>query len=422
MNVKGSSLKPRTSLFPLFFTVFLDLLGLGIVIPIFAPLFLDPVGGLFSFQTGLSTRTMLLGFLLAVYPLAQFFGAPFLGALSDRFGRKKILQLSLLGTLFGYLLLAAGILLKSLPLLFIARAIDGFTGGNISIAQSSISDLSDEKSRTRNFGFIGMAFGLGFIIGPFIGGKLADPTILSWFNYATPFWFAAILAGINLVLVQLRFRETLHSRRETHLNLLTGFRNNGRALSLPNARTMFLVVFLLAFGFNFFTQFFQVFLIQKFQFTQSQIGDLFAYIGLWIAVTQGLINRPLSRRLEPQQILSFSALLLAVALPLLLLPSQSSFLFFLLPLVAIFQGLTQPSSLSIVSGLCDEKAQGQILGINQSFQSLAQAIPPIIAGFIVSLDQNLPILVAGVSVLAAWVLFLVYRAGVRRRGPENVCA
>jgi len=415
-------LKPRTSLFPLFFTVFLDLLGLGIVIPIFAPLFLDPVGGLFSFQTGLSTRTMLLGFLLAVYPLAQFFGAPFLGALSDRFGRKKILQLSLLGTLFGYLLLAAGILLKSLPLLFIARAIDGFTGGNISIAQSSISDLSDEKSRTRNFGFIGMAFGLGFIIGPFIGGKLADPTILSWFNYATPFWFAAILAGINLVLVQLRFRETLHSRRETHLNLLTGFRNNGRALSLPNARTMFLVVFLLAFGFNFFTQFFQVFLIQKFQFTQSQIGDLFAYIGLWIAVTQGLINRPLSRRLEPQQILSFSALLLAVALPLLLLPSQSSFLFFLLPLVAIFQGLTQPSSLSIVSGLCDEKAQGQILGINQSFQSLAQAIPPIIAGFIVSLDQNLPILVAGVSVLAAWVLFLVYRAGVRRRGPENVCA
>ena len=415
-------MKPRTSLFPLFFTVFLDLLGLGIVIPIFAPLFLDPVGGLFSFQTGLSTRTMLLGFLLAVYPLAQFFGAPFLGALSDRFGRKKILQLSLLGTLFGYLLLAAGILLKSLPLLFIARAIDGFTGGNISIAQSSISDLSDEKSRTRNFGFIGMAFGLGFIIGPFIGGKLADPTILSWFNYATPFWFAAILAGINLVLVQLRFRETLHSRRETHLNLLTGFRNNGRALSLPNARTMFLVVFLLAFGFNFFTQFFQVFLIQKFQFTQSQIGDLFAYIGLWIAVTQGLINRPLSRRLEPQQILSFSALLLAVALPLLLLPSQSSFLFFLLPLVAIFQGLTQPSSLSIVSGLCDEKAQGQILGINQSFQSLAQAIPPIIAGFIVSLDQNLPILVAGVSVLAAWVLFLVYRAGVRRRGPENVCA
>ncbi len=421
MNLKGSPLKPRTSLFPLFLTVFLDLLGLGIVIPIFAPLFLDPVGGLFSFQTGLSTRTMLLGFLLAIYPLTQFFGAPFLGALSDRFGRKQILQLSLLGTLFGYLLLAAGILLKSLPLLFIARAVDGFTGGNISIAQSAISDLSDEKSRTRNFGFIGMAFGLGFIIGPFIGGKLADPSILSWFNYATPFWFAAILTGINLVLVQLRFQETLRSRRETPLDFLSGFRNIGRALSMPNARTMFLVVFLLAFGFNFFTQFFQVFLIQKFQFTQSQIGDLFAYIGLWIAITQGLINRPLSRRLEAPQILSFSALLLAVALPLLLLPSQSSFLFFLLPLVAIFQGLTQPSSLSIVSGLCDAKAQGQILGINQSFQSLAQAIPPIIAGFIVSLDQNLPILVAGVSVLAAWVLFLVYRAGVRRRGPEKVC-
>jgi DHA1 family tetracycline resistance protein-like MFS transporter len=115
--------------------------------------------------------------------------------------------------------------------------------------------------------------------------------------------------------VQLRFRETLKNRRDTPLDLFSGFRNIGRAFTLPKARTIFLVVFLLAFGFNFFTQFFQAFLIQKFQFTQSHIGDIFAYIGLWSAITQGLINRPLTKRLEPPVILSYSALLLAVALP-----------------------------------------------------------------------------------------------------------
>ena len=410
----------KQSLFPLFFTVFIDLLGIGIVIPVIAPLFLDPRGGILSMGASLSTRTMLLGFLIASYSLAQFFGAPYLGGLSDRVGRKKMLVVSLIGTLIGYLLFAIGILTKNLILLFVARLVDGFTGGNISIAQSAISDLSTAKTRARNFGFIGMAFGLGFVIGPYIGGRLADPTVLSWFNYGTPFWFAAILCAANIIILMLRFQESLVRSRSSKASFLTGFRNIGRAIQVVHCRQIFLVVFFLVFGFSFFTQFFQVYLIQRFAYTQSQIGDLFAYVGLWIAFSQGVVNRPLTRRFTPAQILPISALLLAISLPVLLLPGQPWGLYIVLPFIALFQGLTNPSSLAVVSQLAGPSMQGEIIGINQSFTSLAQAIPPIIAGFIASLDRNLPILVAGGATLLAWILLVPFLQRLKR-GTAGQC-
>jgi len=395
----------RTVLGTLFFTIFLDLVGFGIAIPILAPLFLSSFA-IIPFGVPLSIRAIIYGFVVATYPLFQFFGAPILGALSDRYGRRSILILSLVGTLVGYLLTGIGIMQHDLWLLFLSRAIDGFTGGNISIAQSAIADVSDERSKARNFGLIGMAFGLGFILGPFIGGKLADPSVLSWFNSATPFWAAALLAGINILLVRRYLPETLHTKILTPVSLFTGFRNLGRALKFTHLRTIFLVTFLLTLGFNFFTQFFQVFLIERFQFTQGDIGNLFAYMGLWIAITQGLVNRPLSRRFTPEQIVSVSALCLGLALPLLLLPRHAALLYVIFPLIAISNGLTHPNSVAIVSNLADEESQGEILGINQSIQSFAMVLPPLIAGFISTLHVSLPILAGSVLTLIAWWVFV----------------
>jgi MFS transporter, DHA1 family, tetracycline resistance protein len=395
----------KLSLLPIFVTVFIDLIGIGIVIPILAHLFLD-ADGILPISYSVAQRTILYGLLVASYPIAQFFGAPVLGALSDRHGRKGILILSLIGTFIGYIFFAYGIMTKNLLLLFISRIIDGFTGGNISIAMSAIADLSNHQEKAKNFGLVGMAFGLGFILGPYIGGKLSDPSVLHWFTHSTPFFFAALLSLINILLVVWMFKETLSTKIHSKISALTGMKNIYRALQMPSMRTMFLVVFLLTFGFTFYTQFFPVFLIEKFQYSQSQIGDLFAYLGLWVALTQGILTRALSKKFLPQKILTVSILGMSIMLFILILPSKVFYIYMIIPFMAMFNGITMPNTTAVISNLTAKDSQGEILGINQSIQSLAMAIPPIISGVIVSISNSLPILVASVTIFISWLVFV----------------
>jgi DHA1 family tetracycline resistance protein-like MFS transporter len=399
-------LKPKSILLPVFVTVFLDLLGVGIIIPIMAPVFLDTNYSLLPSETSLHMRTIILGLLIATFPIAQFFGAPLLGALADRKGRRKILLFSLAGTCLGYILFAVALMEKNLWLLFVSRALDGFTGGNISIVTSAIADVSDEKTRTKNFGLIGLAFALGFTIGPYIGGSLSDSHHVSWFNYSTPFIASAALSFLNIILVLIRFPETSTVRVQRPISAFTGFRNIAKVFQLKNMRVMFSVIFFLTFGFSFFTQFFQVFLIQKFSFSTFEIGNLFAYIGIWIAVSQGGIARPLAKKFSPSQILNIAIVLLGITFLILLMPDHRYLLYYILPFVAVFQGLIQPNSTNIISTLTAKDSQGEIMGIQQSVQSLAMAIPPIIAGFIVNIDLNLPIFVAALSTILAGIIFI----------------
>lgn len=389
--------KDKNSILPIFFTVFLDLLGLGIIIPILPAVLLDPIGGILPLNCSYTVRLLLYGFLIAAYPFSQFFGAPIIGTLADSHGRKKLLMLSLFGTLIGYIIFVIGIIIGNIYLLFLGRVIDGFTGGNISVAQSSISDISDEKTKARNFGLIGMAFGLGFVIGPFIGGKLSDPDIFQGFTYATPFFLSIFLTAINIILVYFNLHETLIKKRAVKVDIFTGFKNIRNAFSFEKLRVMFLVVFLLNIGHNFFTQFFQVFLMGKFGYTQSKVADFFAYMGLWIAVSQGGLMRPLSKKFNSSSILRVTMVSAAFIMPLLILPNNPMWLYFIIPFVAVMQGMNQPNTSAIISNLTDVDKQGEILGINQSMQSLAQCIPPIIAAFATSININLPIMFSAVS-------------------------
>ncbi|MDB4977872.1 MAG: Major facilitator superfamily protein 10 Tetracycline transporter-like protein [Candidatus Peribacteria bacterium] len=399
----------KRTLVPLFLTVFLDMMGVGIALPVLAVIVLDTPVSILPAHTSLATRSILYGFLLAAYPLLQFFGSPILGAASDRYGRKVTLIMSLFGTLVGYALFAIGIVTRNVPLLFFSRALDGFTGGNISIAMSAAADISQEKSlKTRNFGLLGMAFGLGFILGPYIGGKLSDSTLHPALSIATPFWFAAALSVINILLFLVFFQETLHTRSKARISLFTGFYNIKRAMEISHLRTILLVVFILTLGFNFFVQFFQVFLIEKFHYNQSNIGDFFGYAGVWIAIVQGFLVRPITKRFGLRRTIAVCSFLLALLLPALLLPNTSIYLYLLIPFIAIAEGLLDPAASTIVSDLAGEEMQGEIIGIKQSLQALAAAIPPIIGGFISTIHPNLPIFVASTVTFIAWLLFVFY--------------
>jgi DHA1 family tetracycline resistance protein-like MFS transporter len=392
--------KKASPLLAVFITVFIDMLGVGIIIPIFAPLIIKNEYGLLSPDSSEASRNLIYGILTATFALFQFFGAPILGALADKHGRKKILRFSLYGTLVGYILFAIAIHLNLLWLLFVARALPGFMGGNISIVLASLADISDPKDRAKNFGLVGMAFGLGFILGPFIGGTLGK------LHLALPLWATAGLTLVNIILVNIQFPETFQPSGSTaKISLFTGFKNIKRAFAMKELNIIFLTLFLQAFGFSFFMQFFQVFLIKKFDFDQLQIGHLFGYIGIWIAFTQGVLTRYFAGKYNSVQILRISLIGLSTSLFLILGPPAAWMLILTQPLVAIFQGLSQPNLTSIVSILSPKESQGEILGIQQSVQSAAFAIPPIIAGVVATIDVRFPILLAGLSVFFAWVVF-----------------
>jgi DHA1 family tetracycline resistance protein-like MFS transporter len=399
------------ALFILFLVVFLDLLGIGIIIPVLSPLILNGTGDLVPSHWNDATRSHLLGFLIASYPLAQFFGAPVLGKLSDRFGRKKILTVSLFGTMLGYLLFGFGVLSENLWLLFASRILDGFTGGNIAVANSAIADLSpDPQTRAKNFGMIGMAFGFGFVMGPALGGLLSDPSVLPWFGPAVPFWFAAGLSAMNLVFVAFFFKESLQNKVWSRIRFFMGFHNIAKGLRMPKLRALFAVIFLHAFGFAFFTQFFPVYLVQKFGFEAKDIGLFFAYVGVWIAFSQGVLNRLAVNRFSSERILKWGFPLLALSIASVALPSVPLWLWLAQPLVAIFEGLVFPNLTTMVSKISSADEQGEVLGITQSLRALAESLPPIIAGFIVVINVHLPTLTsASIIALAGLMYFLFFK-------------
>ena len=396
----------KGSLLPIFVTVFLDMLGVGIIIPVIPALFFEADSSFFDPSVSHDFRSITYGLLIGAFPFMQFFGAPMLGALSDRFGRKPMLMVSLTGTMLGYLLFALAVGSRSIPLLFLSRMLPGFFGGNISIVYAAIADVSDEASRPKNFGLVGMSFGLGFILGPSLGGVLADDSVVSWFGPETPFLFTAMLTLLNIGLVWRWFSETIKATRATPLNPFQGIRNIARSFSEPRLRTIFSVVLLLSLGFSFFTQFFSVLLIEKFSYSEKDIGFLFAWIGLWLVITQGVFVRRLSKIAAPKKILVFSILALGLALLSLLLPDESFWFFFINPLVAIAQGITSPNLTTVVSVQAGTEYQGEVLGINQSMLSLGQIVPPLIAGYLNTISGSLPIVAAGLIVLVGWIVYV----------------
>ncbi len=408
----------KKTLYILFITVLINMVGLGIIIP-FVPIIFK-LKDFFPQGYSATDINVVLGLLLAAYPFAQFFGAPLLGKLSDNYGRKRILSLSLLGSFTGYLLFALGIYLSSLSLLFVSRIIDGFTGGNISVAMASIADISkDEKSKVRNFGLIGAAFGLGFIIGPAIGGILSDTQISPYFTTLTPFLGASFFALINLLYVYFKLPETLEHRLKNRVSIRGSFVNLKIAFTFPRLRTIFYALFWVNLGWVLFEYFFQVFLFGKFHFTSSNIAYLFVYIGFWIVLSQGYIVRKISNKVEAAKALKIALLPASVFLMAIVFINKEA-LYFVLPLMAVFMGFSQPNFSALLSEHTEKDSQGEILGIRQSVISLSQFLAPLAGGFLLNAGNSLekgyqvPLIAGSVLVFLGWLFILAVKIPRRK--------
>jgi MFS transporter, DHA1 family, tetracycline resistance protein len=401
---------------PVFLTVFIDLVGFSILIPIFPLLISDTpfrvTPDSWSFRQGL----IMLGFLQAIYPLCTFVAAPILGQLSDRFGRRPVLAFSIAGTALGYVIFAMGIHAASIPLLFLGRALDGLTGGNIAVAQAAVGDISNDSNRQKNFGLLGAAFGLGFIIGPYLGGKLSQPdvsfyglfTTPSWFSATTPFWFAAGLCVVNVVLILTRFPETIaHKDPHKEIALGTSVRNVARGFASPRLRVLLVSSFLFNAGFTFFTTFFGVYLFNNFGFTQGNTGDYFAVVGLFIAITQAALVPRVARHLRDYQVLRFAFFGLSAAMSAYFLANETWQLWAIIPVFTSFNGLVMANQTSLISRSAEPGKQGEAMGISSSVMNLAQVPASILVGFITgSLTSNTPLVVSTTCIFLAGVVFV----------------
>lgn len=284
---------------PLFIIVFVDMMGLTIIIPIL-PLYAAALGA----------TALLIGLIGATYPVAQLIGGPWLGSLSDRYGRRPVLIVSQIGTFIGFILLGFA---NSLPLFFLARLIDGLTGGNIVVAQAAITDSTTDKTRTQGLGLIGAAFGLGFIFGPAIAGISLT---LSGGNYRVPAFIAAGFSLLSVLLTTFWFKETLPqggARRHQRQPLTARLR---AALATPILGVLLALMFAQQAIFGGFEQFLSLFTLTRLGMNGTSNAALFIFVGVLVVIVQGRFAGIWSRRYGERKIIYVGLLTLAVGLTL----------------------------------------------------------------------------------------------------------
>jgi len=362
-------------LLPIFLIVFVDVLGLTIVLPLL-PFYTEKYGG----------SPSVYGLLASSYALCSLISGPLLGQISDRVGRKPLLILSQVGTFIGFLILGFS---TSLWMIFLSRVIDGATAGNLSLAQAYISDVTTPQNRARAFGLIGIAFGLGFPLGTTISA------FLSKYGYSYPAWAAAFLSFTSIMATTFllpkkeihRAQAQVKDEPSKKTNILHP-RKYAKYFKIPVLRSLLFEFFAFSFGFATFISGFALFAERRFfhnghPFQVTEVGYVYAYTGLLGLIIQGGLLGRLVKKFGEKKLIKIGFLSMAVGYGLLGWTTSIGMLLVVAAMGSFGTGILRPTITSLVTQNAPRHEQGLILGLNQSLFSIAQILAPLLAGFLV---------------------------------------
>ncbi|GAA4335541.1 tetracycline resistance MFS efflux pump [Mucilaginibacter gynuensis] len=376
-------MKANKSLWILAVICVINSMGFGIVVPL-----------LYSYGKKFGVTEHTIGLLTAAFSIAQFFATPVLGALSDKWGRKPVLVISLIGTCISFILFAQA---RSIIMLFAARILDGLTGGNISVAQAMVSDISSPKDRAKNFGILSSAFGFGFVAGPAIGG------LLSKIGLQVPFYFAAVIALAGILITMLFLKETNTERKDkqeyqfNYAWLITVLKQPIVGVSIFIGFMLTMAQFSMIIGF-------QTFSVDQLKLSPTQIGLFYAGFAITGIVMQLLVPL-LTKAFSSKAIILLISTLICLG-AMILSGFATGFILFAVAVCVygLFNGLRNPMLNAIIADNSDSKEQGKVLGINQSYTSIGQTLGPVTAGLITVISVHSIFFLASFYILIAFLL------------------
>lgn len=383
----------KKTLVPLFLVLVIDEMGMGLILPVMSVLFLSTTHGFFSADTSVFLRDFLYGFTLVCFFLFMFFGAPILGDLSDKYGRKKIIICCLLLTAVSYLISVLGIGLKSPTLLLVGRALAGFMAGSLPIAQAAIADISTPENKARNMSLITLACCLGFVLGPLSGGYFSENELVSVFGYQTPFYFAAALALLNVLGLVALFKETYPLQVKKRIVLFRGWQLFTAAFQNERLKKVALLFLLTQFGWGLYFQFISLYLVEQYHYSATYIGWFMGYLGICFFISLTLLIRPVLKRMSVAQANAAALLLGALAFAVnIVFPAQWVLWVTAFP-ACMAMSIAYTCQITLFSESVDKTHQGWVMGVSAS----VMAVGWVFSGLLTSL----------MGILLLWVPFLL---------------
>ena len=390
---------------PLFLVIAIDSMGLGILFPILSAMLISHQSHFLSSDTSNFLRELIYGVTIGIYMLAWFFGSAMLGDLSDAMGRKKSLMICLIGATLGYTISAVAIGFHSIVFLIVGRVLAGFTAGSQPIAQAAIVDVSSEKNRARNIGYVLLAVSIGFVLGPIMGGVLSNNQWVSWFSFSTPLYFAGILSLLNCVVLYFSFHETFIRTKKIKIRLHYAIQIFIEAFKSKSIRMLSLVLLIETAGWSEYFTFVSQFLLRRFHYTASEVSFFIAVLAVGFSIGFGFLVNPVAKRFNLKNAVITNLLIAALLCLITAITHVVAVIWIGAVLIGMSVALLYSLLITIFSNQVSTEEQGWVMGITNSVSALSFGITSLMSGFAADLSPAVPIYLGCVGlVLAALVL------------------